>query len=205
MREASTSDAHPAVGASASGQSGNGRVNAIGESVVLSARMAGCHYLVSCLELEYRFHRLVVQAPGTKIMHGFAVLSRFFYAIGDRSGIDLNKLIAVFLARGFFKLSHFVFEVVYASQQRALALNSLRGLLLLGKYMSPGVYELSVKFLGGRNDLSFIERLYGRLEARDCHADASQKGWDAHRNLPVVDEVGSATDSTARGIGESHA
>lgn len=172
----------------------------LAESIGFTARVAGAYYLLSAVELEYRFHRLIVQTPGAKVMRWLSVPGHFFYAVGDRSGIVLDKFVAGLLACTFFKLSNLVFKVVYASQRRALALGGLNSILLHGKYLSPEAYQLSSDFIGSRCDLRFIERLCCGPVGRNSLRDTRNQTHDVHRNPPVVEEgCVRASDSTARG------
>lgn len=159
------------------------------------------------VELEYRFHRFVVHTPGAKIMNWLAIPARFFKLEGERSRIVFDQIVALSIANLFFKLSYFVFKIVYASQQRALALGGLKAILLHGEHLSPKMYQLSGKFIGGRRDLCFIQRSYSRFVNTDCLADARNQAHNVHKNSPVVDESRvAAADSTTRGnIGGANA
>ena len=160
-----------------------------------------CRYgLRTVIELEYRFHRLVVQTPGTKVMLRLGTAGRFFYSKGVGAGIGLVQLIALALSVTLFKKSNLVFKLVYASQQRTLALGALRILFLNRDDMSQSDREFHLQFIGGRNDLSFVLQLHGSLVSADGIGDHREDGSDVHMGSPNVEKGGvGASDSTLRG------
>lgn len=172
----------------------------VGESVPGFTRRAFRKALRIAVELEYRFQVLVVQAPGAKVMHGLSILARLFKAKGERSRVVLDQLIAFSLGNALFKVAGLVFKFVYASQQRALALGALRILFLHRDDMRQGDRQFHLQFVGGRNDLRFVLKLYGRLVGADCIGDHRKDGGDVHKGSPNVEKGGvGASDSTLRG------
>ena len=133
-------------------------------------------------------------------MHGFAIAARFFQTKGERSGVVLDQLIALSISKALFQFSNLAFEVVYASQRRALALGGLKALLLYPEYLSPEMHQLSVEFIGGRNDLRFIQRLCGCADKPNCLPGSGEKGHNVHKSSPSVGKGGVGTpDSTFGG------
>lgn len=152
------------------------------------------------VSLEYRLHVSVVQARLTHIMHWLTVCGRRLQFVGERAHKDVHKLIAGSLALASFKLSNSVGKIILLSQCRSLALGGLNALILHGDYLSPKMRQLSSDFVGGRNDLRFIERLYCGPVRTDGLCDARYESNQVHKNPPVVDEgCVRASDSTARG------
>ena len=135
----------------------------VGGSVLGFTARALRHSIISWLGLEYRLHRFVISAAGTKVMNWFSVPGRFFYAKCEGSRVALNQIVTGKISIAFFKLSYLFFKLTIFSQGRGLALGGLRGILLHGKHMRPELRELNRQFIGGRRDLCFIERCYSRL------------------------------------------
>lgn len=145
-----------------------------------------CRYgLRTVIELEYRFHRLVVQTPGTKVMLRLGTAGCFFYSKGVGAGIGLVQLIALALSVTLFKKSNLVFKLVYASQQRALALRGLNAVLLHGDCRGAELYELSVQIIGGRDDLRLIQSLRSNSDQANSLPSSAKRGHDVHEISPT--------------------
>ncbi|MEN5162602.1 hypothetical protein [Achromobacter kerstersii] len=156
--------------------------------------------MIRAIELEYRLHRIVIQAAGTKVMLGFGSAGRFFHSKGIGARVGFDQGVAVSLGTASFKFSNLVFKLVYASQQRTLALGGLNSILLHGDYLSPKLYELAIQFIGGRNDLRLIQRLCSRTNQTDSLCGRVKRAHDVHKSSPNVEKGGVGTpDSTLRG------
>lgn len=68
-------------------------------------------------------------------MLGFGSAGRFFHSKGIGARIGFDQVVAVSLGTASFKFSNLVFKLVYASQQRTLALGGLNSILLHGDYV----------------------------------------------------------------------
>lgn len=162
--------------------------------------LAGRAYRVlvqGAVALDYNFHRFVVQAALTKVMHWLSVCARRFQTVGERSHVDIDQFVAFSLAGFCFKLSNAVAQIVILSQQRALALGGLKALILHGDQLSPEMRELNVQFIGRRRDLRLIHRIGSYLVGGDCLSDSGKQGQYVHMDPRVVDETDSP-DSMGR-------
>lgn len=174
------------------------------KAITCVAGRALCHALLTTAELEYRLHRFVISTAGAKVMRGLAIPGRFFYAKCESSRVALDQIVTGKIAITFFKLSNLLFKVTYASQRRCLALGGLNAILLHGQYLSPEMRELNRKFIGGRRDLCFIERLHRRFISTDSVSNACQVANNVHGGLPGGESVGVGTPDSTGGSTPAH-
>lgn len=199
MRSSRISASHPASGMS-SGRTGNFDRFVFGKAKRLRAFVADSHYLLSIIELEYRFQRSVVFAAGTKVMNGLAATARFLQSVSDGSRVVLHKFITLKLSLLFYKLSNLTFEVANFGCQRALSLGSMRGVLLSLQAKGASLDEFSIQRLGCGGYLRVVAQIQRRLECTSRSGNATHDCHEVHRNPPVVDEgVVGTQDSTACG------
>lgn len=138
------------------------------------------------LELEYRFHRTVIHAGGAYVMDRLAVGARFFKAIGERSAVRLDQLVAFTLANFLFKLANGFFKLSYAGFERAFAIGCKRHLLLHLQAERTSHDEFCIEVLRSRGDLRFISKLNRRFVEVGGSADAGHDGHEVHADSPVV-------------------
>lgn len=167
------------------------------KTIVGFAGGAARHCSCAVVELEYRFHRVVIQAPWANVMIRLGAASRFFYPKNDRSRIGIMKLVSASISLAFFELSNLSFKVVHASQMRALALGGLKAVLLHDEHLSPQSYQLSVQFIGSGRDLCIIQRAYRRLIQADRLRYSGQQGHRVHESSPNVEKGGAGNPDSA--------
>jgi hypothetical protein len=152
------------------------------------------------LTLEYDFFRHVVHAGLAKVVHGSAVLARFYMRENENTLRKLLKFVLLPLRFSLFKLSNLCVELSFAVLQRIDLITCRRHLLL---QLERGILDLenpfveSLRCLGDFDVTCCADDGFHQIEGRAKGGEGSCDRSEFHEGSPDVGKVGvGTTDST---------